>query len=49
MAEREASITLATTQLERALKNEAVSSLAAAQANSALVSTIHAFQASLFK
>jgi hypothetical protein len=32
------------TQLERALENEAASSLAAAQANSALVGTIRAFQ-----
>jgi hypothetical protein len=34
---------LATTQLERALENEAASSIAAAHANSALVGTIHAF------
>jgi hypothetical protein len=43
MAERDASITLAMTRLEKALENEAASSLAAAQANSMLVSTIHAF------
>jgi hypothetical protein len=44
MAERDAHITLATTQLERALENEAASSLAAAQANSALVGTNRAFR-----
>jgi hypothetical protein len=44
VAEQDASITLAMTQLERALENEEASSLAAAQANSALVGTIRAFQ-----
>jgi hypothetical protein len=44
MAHQDASSTLATTQLERALENEAASSLVAAQANSALDGTIHAFQ-----
>jgi hypothetical protein len=36
---------LATSQLERALKNEAAYSLVAAQANSALDGTIRAFRA----
>jgi hypothetical protein len=43
VAERDASITLATTQLERALENKVASSLAVAQANSALVGTMRAF------
>jgi hypothetical protein len=43
MAERDGHITLAMTQLERALENEAASSLAAAQANTSLVGTNHAF------
>jgi hypothetical protein len=44
VAEHDARITLAMTQLERALENEAASSLAAAQANSVLVGTIRAFR-----
>jgi hypothetical protein len=43
MVERDAHITLATTKLGRALENEVASSLAASQANSALVGTILAF------
>jgi hypothetical protein len=44
VAERDAHIMLTTTQLKRALENEATSSLAAAQANSALVGIIRAFR-----
>jgi hypothetical protein len=44
MAERNASIALSTTQLERALENEMASSIAAAQAKLALAETIHAFR-----
>jgi hypothetical protein len=44
VAERDAHITLATTQLERALENEAASSLTAAQANLVLVGNIRAFR-----
>jgi hypothetical protein len=44
VAEWDASITLAMTQLERALENKVASSLAMAQANSVLVSTMRAFQ-----
>jgi hypothetical protein len=44
MAERDASITLATTQLERALEIETSSSITAAQTRSALAETIHAFR-----
>jgi hypothetical protein len=43
VAEWDAHVTLAMTQLERALENEVASSLAAAKANSALVRTIRAF------
>jgi hypothetical protein len=42
-ADWDARIMLATTPLERALENKAAASLAAAQANSALVGTIRAF------
>jgi hypothetical protein len=44
MAERDASITLATMQLKRALVNKMTSSIAAAQARSTLAETIHAFR-----
>jgi hypothetical protein len=43
VARRDASIMLATTQLETAHENDEASSLAPAQANSALVGTIRAF------
>jgi hypothetical protein len=43
MAEQDASIALATMWLERALENEKASSIAAAQAKSALAETICAF------
>jgi hypothetical protein len=48
VAERDASIALATTQLERALEIETTSSIAAAQPRSALAETIRA-EASQFK
>jgi hypothetical protein len=44
VAEQDASIMLATTQLERARENEAASSLAAAPTNSTLADTIRAFR-----
>jgi hypothetical protein len=44
VAEWDANIVLAMTQLERALENKPASSLAAAQANSVLAGTIRAFQ-----